>query len=125
LQRLFSTFPDGSPGGGLLCLRLGAAVPLILYGIKGLPAAPQIIEVVAAVLLLAGLWTPFTGAAIAADELWIGLTRHGDPLTHLTLAALGAGLALLGPGAWSVDARLFGRKRLDMSRSGMKIPPPK
>jgi putative oxidoreductase len=25
---------------------------------------------------------------------------------------MGAALAMLGPGAWSVDARLFGRKRI-------------
>jgi uncharacterized membrane protein YphA (DoxX/SURF4 family) len=33
-------------------------------------------------------------------------------LSALTGAALGVGLAMLGPGAWSVDARRFGRKRL-------------
>ena len=30
------------------------------------------------------------------------------------LGALGAALAMLGPGAWSVDARLFGRKRIQI-----------
>jgi hypothetical protein len=30
------------------------------------------------------------------------------------LAALGAALAMVGPGAWSVDALLFGRKHIDI-----------
>lgn len=47
-------------------------------------------------------------------ELWMAAMAKGDPWTHLLLAALGAGLAMLGPGAWSVDSRLFGRKRLDI-----------
>jgi hypothetical protein len=30
------------------------------------------------------------------------------------LAAVGAALAMVGPGVWSIDARLFGRKRIDI-----------
>jgi hypothetical protein len=30
------------------------------------------------------------------------------------MATLGIALAILGPGALSIDARLFGRKRLDI-----------
>jgi len=121
LQRLFSTFPDGPPGIGLLCLRVGAGIALIHYGVLGLSgeAGPltvawDVIAAVAGILLLAGLWTPIAGAVVAILELWIAALAKSDVSIHLLLAALGAGLAMLGPGAWSVDARLFGRKRLDI-----------
>jgi len=123
LQRLFSTFPDGPPGIGLLCLRVGAGIALIHYGVSGLSGealvgpltvASDVIAAVAGILLLAGLWTPIAGAVVAMMELSIAVLANGDPSIHLLLAVLGAGLAMLGPGAWSVDARLFGRKRFDI-----------
>jgi len=106
-----------------LCLRVGAAIALMHYGVSGLsgealggPAtvAADVSAAATGILLLAGLWTPIAGAAAAILELWIGVPVRTDPWIHLLLAALGAGLAMLGPGAWSVDARLFGRKRLDI-----------
>jgi len=72
------------------------------------------IAAVAGILLLAGLWTPIAGAVVAITELGIAVLAKSDPSIHLLLAVLGAGLAMLGPGAWSVDSRLFGRKRLDI-----------
>ena len=66
-------------------------------------------------LLLAGLWTPIVGTLVAISELWL-YGSHGDYHEHLVLAANGLGLALIGPGAWSLDARLFGRKRVDVHR---------
>jgi uncharacterized membrane protein YphA (DoxX/SURF4 family) len=68
-------------------------------------------------LLLVGLWTPVTGAIVAITELWIGFWHSHDPWMSVMLAGLCAALALLGPGAWSVDARLYGWKRIE-------IPPP-
>jgi uncharacterized membrane protein YphA (DoxX/SURF4 family) len=65
-------------------------------------------------LLLAGLWTPVAGALQAIIEAWITFGRGGTPSMHLLLAALGVSLVMLGPGAWSLDARLFGRKRIDI-----------
>jgi uncharacterized membrane protein YphA (DoxX/SURF4 family) len=64
--------------------------------------------------LLAGLWTPIAGTLIAFTELWIAFSQHGDVWIPILFAALAAGLALLGPGAWSIDARLFGRKRFSI-----------
>ena len=87
-------------------------MPLALYAIGRLPAITlDIAGAVAGILLLAGLWTPVTGAVIAIAELWIAFTQSGDLWTHVLLATIGAGLAMLGPGAWSVDSLLFGRKR--------------
>jgi putative oxidoreductase len=65
------------------------------------------------ILLLVGLWTPVGGVLVTIVELWIVLSRVGDPLVPLMLAILGATLAMIGPGAWSIDARLFGRKHIE------------
>lgn len=103
-----------------MSLRLGASTVLLHLGIAQFsidPAArvPNLMAALAGFLLLAGLWTPIAGVLIAADELWIAFFRPGDPWIHLMMLALVAGLSMLGPGAWSVDSRLFGRKRFDMS----------
>ena len=70
--------------------------------------------------LLAGLWTPAIAALIALNEISIAffLVSHQqeDRWIHVFLAILAAGIAMLGPGAWSIDARLFGRKRVDIGQ---------
>ena len=100
---------------GLFILRLGISVPLIYYGIAGLlqDRADEPIAAVAGIFLLAGLWTPFAGVTVAAVELWLALFSHSsasDGWMHFSLAVMGISLALIGPGAWSVDSWLFGRK---------------
>ena len=72
----------------------------------------QMIAAGAGVLLLIGLWTPFAGTILAISELVILLSNHADPWTCVLLTILGATLAMIGPGTWSVDARLFGRKEV-------------
>ncbi len=121
MQRLFSTFANGWPGKGLLLLRLVTGAALIHYESAHLLAAPQFVPIIpqiigagAGILLLVGLWTPVAGAVVAIVEVWIGLTRPGDPWIPSVLAVIGATLAMVGPGAWSVDARLFGRKYIDI-----------
>lgn len=71
------------------------------------------IAMYAGVFLLIGLWTPLAGAVVASAEVWILFSGTSNLWTPILLAVLGATLAMIGPGAWSVDARLFGRKHID------------
>ena len=121
LQRLFSTFADGWPGIGLLLLRVITTAWLIRCLLAALREAhqfapiSQIIAVAAGVLLLIGLWTPVAGTMLAIVETWTAFSQLGDPWIPVMLAALGATLAMIGPGIWSLDARLFGRKRIEIA----------
>lgn len=77
-------------------------------------AALAVLAASAGILLLAGLWTPITGALVVGVELWGLFSQPGDPWTYILLGSIGAALALLGPGAWSIDARIFGWKRIEI-----------
>ena len=121
MPRLFSTFAGGWSGIGLLLMRLVAGITLVGRGVVGLWGEPQfgravlqILSTGAGILLLAGFWTPFAGVLAAVIELWYAFSQPGDALTHIMLATLAIALTLVGPGAWSVDARLFGWKRIDI-----------
>jgi len=120
LQRLFTMFPRGWPGAGLLLLRLAAAIPLLIGATSKLFGTPQnglheeYIEIGVGSLLVAGLWTPVAGALQAVIEVWLGFSGEGGTGVHFLLAALGVSLVMLGPGGRSVDALLFGRKRIDI-----------
>ena len=72
----------------------------------------QFLATVCSALLIIGLWTPVAGLFMAISELALLLFPSTTASMHIVLAALGAALAMTGPGAWSVDARLFGRKRI-------------
>jgi uncharacterized membrane protein YphA (DoxX/SURF4 family) len=119
LRRLFSTFARGLPGAGLLLLRLVGGIGLVVRGavlLRDLPptesALPHLLAAGGGVLLLAGLWTPIAGVVVAIIELWTAFSHASDLWPGILLGTLGAALTLLGPGAWSVDARLFGWKRI-------------
>jgi uncharacterized membrane protein YphA (DoxX/SURF4 family) len=106
---------------GISLLRISAGLPLVYEGIGGLHTTPQIgpfvrelLMIGAGVLLLVGLWTPLSGTLAAILQLWIAFSGTDQLRAVLLLAAIGAALAMLGPGAWSVDAHVFGRKRIDI-----------
>jgi hypothetical protein len=63
-------------------------------------------------LLVIGLWTPLAGIAVAAITI-SRILPADDPFAPVLAATIGGALAMLGPGCWSVDARLFGWKRIE------------
>lgn len=82
------------------------------------PIATAIVSFVligAALLLAVGFCTPFVGALSALIELHQLIAVPADRLLSLLVATTGAALAMLGPGLWSVDARLFGWRRIEPS----------
>jgi putative oxidoreductase len=104
-------------------MRLVAGSSLIAHGLMGLwsgqPAQlfiPDAMGIVAGILLVVGLWMPIAGSIVAALGIWNSITEPGNPWANIFLATIGIALALLGPGEWSADARLFGWKRIDVRR---------
>jgi hypothetical protein len=117
-------FANGWPGKGLVALRFALAsyvahdclarfnentsfahdLPTHLAGIAGL-------------FILIGLWTPITCLLVALLEVWSAIAQTGDKWAAALAAAIALSLALLGPGAHSVDARRYGRKRISVSTS--------
>jgi len=83
----------------------------------GSPAIPMTVLSVllgaAAILLIIGLFTPIVGTLVALIESCRLLLIPADRLVYLFVATFGAALAMLGPGLWSIDARLFGWKRIE------------
>jgi hypothetical protein len=77
-------------------------------------AAPPSIVAALGALLFTGLWTPIAGALGALFEIWIAFSHQGEPWSCVLAAAIASGLALLGPGAWSIDALAFGRKKISI-----------
>ena len=119
VRRLFSTFADGLPGAGLLILRFFVGGALIIdamgaeYHGPTAIALAHLLGAVAGMFLFIGLWTPIAGACVALVELCLVAVVPQEHLrSHVLQAAFGTALAMIGPGLWSVDARLYGWKRL-------------
>jgi putative oxidoreductase len=119
LRRLYSTFAGGRPGTGLLVMRLVLGFTLVVRASSTLrsdaPISTLIIAALLAlfgILLIPGLWTPIAGTSVALLEL-CNAALPGDAWVRVLLATIGGALALLGPGLWSIDARLFGWKRVE------------
>jgi hypothetical protein len=120
LRRLYSSFAGSWPGAGLLLLRLVVGSFLLVgSGPKPWSEQPLHARLVSTslagsgLLLMAGLWTPVAGTIVALIKLSQVLTVTREPWVGLLTGSIGGALAMLGPGRWSVDAHLFGWKRIE------------
>jgi uncharacterized membrane protein YphA (DoxX/SURF4 family) len=130
LQRLFfSTFPSGKPGIGLLLLRAGVGATAIVQGVVYLADlehltlwawAIGLLAIIGGVFLLIGFLTKAacvlaTLANIAVALPWLPappLNLFNGKLSLIFVSIMGAAIILLGPGAFSLDRRLFGRREI-------------
>ena len=117
MQRLFSMFPTGTTGAALLVLRVSVAVTVTVCGTAHWAPAtsfwtPFAIAILAISLFL-GLFTPYCAAIVCIIEAYLFVLSSSRDQFHLIMSVVDSGiLAVLGPGAYSIDARLFGRKLL-------------
>lgn len=119
MQRLFTTFPNGWPGAGLLLLRIVCALPLLADGLSvgnrdAIVIWLRLAGLLPGVLLVIGLWTPVAALLQTLVELSLTLAVPSLAALHLTRAAVGVALMGLGPGVWSLDSRRYGRKRIEL-----------
>ena len=113
MQRLFSAFPSGWPACGLFLLRMTCSIPLLFNSPANAPLWIALLSWALAALVLAGFWTP--AAAGVQTLMQAGFVFFAGPASiHLLFAAVNLSVAMIGPGAWSIDARLYGRKRIDI-----------
>jgi len=132
LRRLYSTFPGGLPAVGLLLLRGTIGVHLLMRAsacaieLHGLRCAWILVAMAlaAGAALVLGLLTPVVGALSALAGI-ANLFWHSMPgadlftvdLSTLNFVVIAVAIVLLGPGALSLDAHFFGRRKIIIPRT--------
>ena len=128
MQRLLGTFPNRSAGLALLILRLAVAAALV-SGARLCPGPEKEVLLalsrISAALIIVGWYTPLAAVSAMLISLCSFSVCHGTRLdalgvSELMIAVLIA-IGLLGAGAYSVDARLYGRRRLVVGRQPGKL----
>jgi hypothetical protein len=130
LRRMYSTFPGSLPGIGLLLLRITIGVGLLIPASSSLIEpqtsgngrwAPDLLALVIGISFILGFLTPLAGSASALAGVAIRLL-HPEWSASMTGLLGGNNLAvviavtLLGPGAFSIDAYFFGRRKIIVHR---------
>jgi len=117
MKHMFSAFPSGLPGAALLLLRGSAAVFLVAAPMTT-PMQPWIAAAfdLLAVAVLVGVCTRIAaGLGAVGCMLLVWPAGSAPAVPFLTEAAAAAALAMIGPGAFSIDARLFGRRIIHLA----------
>jgi hypothetical protein len=135
LQRTFSGFPSGCPGFALLLLRLGvggasgvqAVLPIAAaHHAAGGSVLTAVLVIITSSALIIGLMTPIAtvllcigGTVVTIDSGIAGyLPLFGSWIARVEFIVMSAALICLGPGAFSLDARLYGRREIEVNGNG-------
>jgi putative oxidoreductase len=110
--RLFSMFPSGAPGFALLLLRVGVALTIFTAGWNSRIPVPLLLLLVLHCLFLCfGIFTPILATLSCVFELVSGVSMNHHSIVAVFSSSLdAAALAMLGPGAYSLDAHRFGHR---------------
>jgi len=138
LHRLYSTFPGGLSGAGLFLLRVALGGTLIIQGsayMRGLgdsgfgPWAVCLLLLASGGALVIGILTPiasalaflvFTGVTFSLVSVQGWNLFSGNPLS-IDAIVMALATSFLGPGAFSFDARLFGRRKIIIPRASSSL----
>jgi uncharacterized membrane protein YphA (DoxX/SURF4 family) len=133
VHRFFSTFPGSWPGAGLFLLRVVVGGIAALQGAAYLTfaetPAPAVVmaallAIASAIAILLGFVTPLAAFTAILSSVFLSTTVLPpsapavavSAITPMFLTADAVSLAMLGPGALSIDARLFGRREVIIPR---------
>jgi len=130
LRRLYSTFPGSLPGAGLLLLRITIGAGLLIHAFSWLIEpqasnngmwAPGLLALVIGISFILGFLTPLAGSVSALVGIAIRLlhpewSASVTALSGVSQLAMVIAITLLGPGAFSLDAYFFGRRRIIVPR---------
>jgi hypothetical protein len=130
LRQLYSTFPGSLPGAGLLLLRITIGVGLLIHAFSWLIEpqtakngmwAPGLLALVIGISFLLGFLTPLAGSISALASITIRLlhpewSASMTGLLGVSPLVMVIAITLLGPGAFSLDAYFFGRRKIIVPR---------
>ncbi len=110
-------YPRGAGAVGRLLVRISSCILLFSNGVPfaltGNSFTDFGVSIVAGVGICLGTFTSVIGIVAASLTLWSFVTEHSSYLlVHLATLILNIAIAILGPGAFSIDALLFGRRRV-------------
>ena len=113
LQKLFSAFPGGWRALGLLLLRVLVGITVIAQVLTYVESWLAVVAVIiVASFLLIGFMTPIAAVAIGLTSVGVVIYTQNLSQIVLNLIVLTTVIVSLGPGAFSIDARMFGRREI-------------